>query len=262
MILIKYGGHVLDNPENNRAIIAAIADFHKSGQKVVVVHGGGPAINEELRIHNVESEMVHGYRKTTPEVMDVVQQTLCGGVLRNLTNSFIGCGVNTVGISAGDGSTLRAQKFAPLKDGVSVDIGLVGEPSSVDPTFVSLLLSNGYLPVISPVAVQSDGQPLNINGDIAAGAIAGALEASEVLFITDVAGIYRNWPDPDSIISEISQRDLLAISSTFADGMAPKVKAVLTALSSGAKRARIIDGTDISNLHSALQGQGGTVVTA
>jgi len=191
-----------------------------------------------------------------------VQQTLCGGVLRNLTNSFIGCGVNAVGISAGDGSTLRAQKFAPLKDGVSVDIGLVGEPSSVDPTFVSLLLSNGYLPVISPVAVQSDGQPLNINGDIAAGAIAGALEASEVLFITDVAGIYRNWPDPDSIISEISQRDLLAISSTFADGMAPKVKAVLTALSSGAKRARIIDGTDISNLHSALQGQGGTVVTA
>ena len=262
MILIKYGGHVLDNSENNRAIISAIADFHKSGQKVAVVHGGGPAINEELRIHGVESEMVHGYRKTTPEVMEVVQQTLSGAVLRNLTNAFIGYGVNAVGISTADGSTLRAQKFAPIKDGESVDIGLVGEPTSVDPTFVNLLLDNGYLPVISPVAVQSDGQSLNINGDIAAGAIAGALEASEVLFITDVAGIYRNWPDPESIISEISQRDLSAISETFADGMAPKVKAVLTALSSGAKRARIIDGTDISNLYSALQGQGGTVVTA
>ena len=262
MILIKYGGHVLDNPENNKAIINAIADFHKSGQRVVVVHGGGPAINEELRIHNVESEMVQGYRKTTPEVMEVVQQTLCGGVLRNLTNSFIGCGVNAVGISTGDGSTLRAHKFTPSKDGVSVDIGLVGEPSTVDPTFVNLLLDNGYLPVISPVAVQTDGRALNINGDIAAGAIAGALGASEVLFITDVAGIYRNWPDPDSIITEISQQDLAAISETFEDGMAPKVKAVLTALSSGAKRARIIDGTDIANLRAALQGQGGTVVNA
>ena len=261
MILIKYGGHVLDNPESNEEIIKTIAEFHTSGQQVVVVHGGGPAINEELRIHSIESEMVHGYRKTSPEAMEIVQQTLCGGVLRNLTNSFIGYGVNAVGISTGDGGTLRAQKFTPIEDGDAVDIGLVGEPTLVDPAFLNLLLSNGYLPIISPVAVQEDGQALNINGDIAAGAIAGALEATEILFITDVAGIYRNWPDPDSIITEITQEELAGISETFADGMAPKVKAVLTALASGARRARIIDGRDIFNLHSALQGHGGTVVT-
>jgi acetylglutamate kinase len=125
-----------------------------------------------------------------------------------------------------------------------------------------LLLNNGYFPVISPVSVQSDGQALNINADIAAGAIAGALAATEVLFITDVAGIYRNWPDETTLIDQISLAELKEIASTFSEGMAPKSKAVITALSSGAKKARIIDGKKIENLELALQGHGGTVVFA
>ena len=260
MIVIKYGGHVLESATENDRIVKAIADFHLAGGKAVVVHGGGPAIDSELKVHNIPTVMVSGYRVTTPEVMQIVQQTLSGSVLRDLTNKFIGYGVNAVGVSSGDGNTLRAHKYKPSVDGLPVDAGLVGEAERTDPSFLNLLLRNGYFPVISPVSVQSDGQALNINGDIAAGSIAGALEATEVLFITDVAGIYRNWPDETTLIDQISLAELKEIASTFSEGMAPKSKAVITALSSGAKKARIIDGRKIENLERALQGQGGTVV--
>jgi len=262
MIVIKYGGHVLESAAANSAIIAAIAQFHLSGGRVVLVHGGGPAIDAELKFHGVESTMNSGYRTTSPEAMDIVQRTLSGGVLRELTNKFIAHGVNAVGLSSGDGRTLRARKFKPSVDGNEIDIGLVGEAESADPSLLNLLLDNGYLPIISPVSVQSDGQALNINGDIATGSIAGALKASEVLFVTDVPGIYRNWPDTTSLIDEITLPELIELSPSFADGMAPKVKAVINALSSGAARARIIDGREISNLSAALKGQGGTVVHA
>ena len=262
MIVIKYGGHVLESAAENDRIVKTIADFHLAGGKAVVVHGGGPAVDAELKVHQIPTTMASGYRVTTPEVMEIVQQTLSGSVLRALTNKFIGCGVNAVGISSGDGNTLRAHKFQPIVDGKLIDAGLVGEAESTDPTFLNLLLDNGYFPVISPVSVQSDGQALNINGDIAAGSIAGALEATEVLFITDVAGIYRNWPEITSLIDEISLAELKELAPTFADGMAPKSKAVITALSSGAKRARIIDGRKIENLELALHGTGGTVVFA
>lgn len=260
MIVIKYGGHVLESAAENDRIVKTIADFHLAGGRAVVVHGGGPAVDAELKVHKIGTTMTLGYRVTTPEVMEVVQQILSGSVLRTLTNKFIGYGVNAVGISTGDGNTLRAHKYQPSVDGLLVDVGLVGEAESTDPKFLNLLLSHGYFPIISPVSVQSDGQALNINGDIAAGSIAGALEATEVLFITDVAGIYRNWPDQTSLIDQISLAELKEIAPTFSEGMAPKSKAVITALSSGAKRARIIDGRKIENLEQALQGQGGTVV--
>jgi acetylglutamate kinase len=260
MIVIKYGGHVLESAADNDAIVASLAQFHKRGGALVVVHGGGPAVDQELAIHNIPTEMASGYRVSTPEVMQIVQQTLSGSVLRNLTNQFIGHGINAVGLSTGDGGTLRARKYTPQVNGQSVDAGLVGEAETVDGTFLSLLLSNSYLPIISPVSVSKDGIAMNINGDIATGSIAGALNADEVIFITDVAGIYRNWPDPESLIAEISLSDLKELAPSFADGMAPKVKAVITALTSGANRARVIDGRSIANVESALCGEGGTVV--
>lgn len=260
MIVVKYGGHVLESAADNDAIVEVLAEFQKSGGMLVVVHGGGPAVDQELKIHNIPTTMASGYRVTTPEVMQIVQQTLSGSVLRNLTNQFIGRGVNAVGLSTGDGGTLRARIFHPVVNGQTVDAGLVGEAEKVDGTFLSLIVANGYLPVISPVSVASDGTAININGDIATGSIAGALEASEVIFITDVAGIYREWPNKDSFISEITYSELKDLAPTFADGMAPKVKAVLTALSSGARSARIIDGRNIENLKAALQGSGGTLV--
>ena len=262
MIVIKYGGHVLDHAPFDDPIIAAIARFHLEGGKVLLVHGGGPAIDAELAVHHIETTTISGYRVTTPEVMEVVQRTLSGEVLRSITNKFIAHEVNAVGLSTGDGNTLRAGRFSPTVNGEEIDIGLVGEAKSVDPTFLNLLLSHGYLPVVSPVAVQEDGTALNINGDIAAGAIAGAIDADEVLFITDVQGIFREWPDPDSFIEEIALSELQSIAATFSGGMVPKVRAVITALTSGAKRARVIDGRSAENLISAFQGRGGTVITA
>ena len=261
MIVIKYGGHVLESDAANDQIVMAISTFHKEGGEVVVVHGGGPAVDRELLVHAIPTTMSSGYRVTTPEVMEIVQQTLSGSVLRTLTNKFIACGVNAVGLSTGDGSTIRAHKYFPIVDGSPVDAGLVGEANSTDPTLLKLLISNKFMPVISPVSVQSDGQALNMNGDIAAGSIAGALSAKEVLFITDVAGIYRNWPDASTLISEISLQELMELAPTFADGMAPKVKGVISALTSGAKSARIIDGRKLENLENAFAGIGGTVVT-
>ena len=166
-----------------------------------------------------------------------------------------------MGISSGDGATIRAEKFSPKIAGTEIDLGSVGVAQSNDPTLLTLLLANGYLPIVSPVGVTSNGEALNLNGDIAAGVIAGSLEAEEVLFITDVPGIYREWPDKASLIHEIMLEELKELAPKLDGGMSPKVKAVITAIEAGAKRARIIDGTNIENLNAALNGQGGTVVT-
>ena len=261
MIVIKYGGHVLDESQTDDPIIKTIAAVHKAGRKIVVVHGGGPAINRNLEKESIEAPIMGGWRKTSAEAMQVVQSTLSGSVLRNLVNQFIAAGAQAVGLSTADGNTMRVKKFLPEIEGVKTDMGFVGEPSSVDGKFLSLIVNAGYLPILSSVATGVDGTPFNLNADIAAGAIAGALEADQVIFITDVPGIYRNWPDQESLISSISLSELSNIAHTFQDGMAPKVKAVIASLESGAKLARVIDGTNPENLLDAIAGTGGTVVS-
>jgi acetylglutamate kinase len=148
----------------------------------------------------------------------------------------------------------------PIVDGKEIDIGLVGDAVTTDPKLLKVLLDSGFLPVISPVAVSQAGQGLNLNGDLAAGAVGGALKADEVIFMTDVAGIYRNYPNVDSIIQTISASELQELQPMFAAGMIPKVKAALATLSAGAKQVRVIDGRDHQNLVKALDGEGGTVV--
>jgi acetylglutamate kinase len=261
MIVIKYGGHALPRAGEPDEILKVIADYHNAGNKVVLVHGGGPQVDAELNIHQISTEMVSGYRSTTPEVFEVVQKVLSGQVLRTLVNQLIGYGANTVGISAGDGGTIRATKMHPVVQGKSLDIGLVGDATFSDGTFLNLLLAHNYLPVVSPVGVDALGQGLNLNGDLAAGAIAGALTADEAIFMTDVAGIYRNFPDASSIISNMTADELRAMQPNFAAGMIPKSKAALAALDAGAKSARVIDGRDYKNLEEALRGNGGTVIT-
>ena len=261
MIVVKYGGHALPTASVSVENLQVIASYHQSGREIVLVHGGGPQVDAELAIHNISTEMVAGYRSTTPSVMEIVHGVLAGQVCRTLVNQLIGFGVNAVGISAGDGSTIRAKKFRPTVNGEEIDIGLVGEIDQVDPRLLSHLLEERYLPVMSPVAVTSSGQALNLNGDIAAGAIGGALKADEVIFMTDVAGIYRNYPDTSSLISKCTSSELRELLPTFSAGMLPKSKAALYALDHGAKRVRVIDGRDARNLISALDGVGGTVIT-
>jgi acetylglutamate kinase len=253
MILFKYGGHAISEGQGIDPVLILIAEQIKAGKKIVIVHGGGPAINRELEVHGVNSEMIGGLRKTTPEVFEIVQRTLCGEVQRKLVNQLIALGIDAVGMTAGDGNLTRAEISRP-------DLGLVGEVDSTNPKFLIALMELGVTPVISPVSITSDGQAVNMNADIVAGAVGGALNAESVLFSTDVAGIYRNWPDKDSLIASISVDELAEISKTFEGGMIPKAESAINAIKSGAKKAQIFDGREASQVGLALQGKSGTLV--
>jgi acetylglutamate kinase len=251
--LFKYGGHALSGNWSNDPAIIEISNAIKLGEKFVIVHGGGPQINRELEIHGIKAPMVNGVRVTSPEVMEVVQRTLSGEVLRNIVAAFIANGINAIGLSSSDGNLIRAKK-------VNADLGMVGEVDQVDPGIITKLLEGGYTPIISPVGVSTSGEILNVNADSVAGALAGALKVEEALFATDVAGIYRNWPDEDSLISQISAKELAEIKETFSEGMIPKAKAVLVAISSGAELVRIFDGRTTDSIKKGLAGLTGTVV--
>jgi acetylglutamate kinase len=251
--LFKYGGHALSGNWSNDPAIIEISKAIKDGEKFVMVHGGGPQINRELEIHGIKAPMVNGVRVTSPEVMEVVQRTLSGEVLRNIVAAFIANGINAVGLSSSDGNMIRAKKVAD-------DLGLVGEVDQIDIRIITKLLADGYTPIISPVGVSISGEILNVNADSVAGALAGALRVEEALFATDVVGIYRNWPDEGSLISKISQLELEEIKDSFAAGMIPKVAAVLTAVNSGAEKVRIFDGRTNDSISKGLSGLTGTVV--
>jgi acetylglutamate kinase len=255
MFVFKYGGHAIPEGASVDPSIEYLAGLIKSGVKMVVVHGGGPQINRELEIHGIKSEMIDGFRKTTPEVFEVVQRTLSGEVLRNLTNQFISQGINAVGISAGDGNLIRAKNEKP-------ELGLVGMVSAVNPELLKNLMAQGITPVISPIAVNSEGMALNMNADLIAGAIGGALSADAVFFSTDVSGIYRNWPDETSLIESIDSKELSSIAISFEGGMIPKAQAAINAIESGAKSVRIFDGRKVANVIAAFEGKAGTLVLA
>jgi acetylglutamate kinase len=262
MIVIKYGGNALPNVDSNDPVLEAIADAFLDGEQIVLVHGGGPQIDKALEEKNLVSEKIAGYRVTDSQVFEVVQSVLSGTVLRSIVNYLIGSEVNAVGLSAADGGLIRAEKFKPVVAGKQVDIGFVGQVAEVNPMILESLITEGYLPVISPVATDADGVGFNINADLVAGAIGGALRADCVIFLTDVDGIYRNWPDETSLIDEITIDELKQIAPSFSEGMIPKVAAAINAIDSGAFAVRITNGTDLAAVLDALDDQGGTLVSA
>ena len=263
MKVIKFGGHAMTDTSGS---FAEVIKRSLIKQPCVIVHGGGPQIDAALKTHQLDSTFVGGFRVTTPEIFAVVQQVLSGTVLREVVGHLRAHDVPAVGISGRDGGTLQASVLTTLVDGSSADLGRVGEVVHVDTALLKTLLSDGFTPVVSPIAVEFDGEVevpqhgLNVNADLAAAAIAGALDATSLIFMTDVPGIYRNWPDRDSLIPEISAEELTKIKDEFKGGMAPKVKACLDAIEKGAKYVRIIDGRDPKALDEALNGTGGTVV--
>ena len=261
MIVIKFGGHAMTDEHGNFA--KAISEAISSGVTPVVVHGGGPQIGEALKAAGIESTFVGGFRVTTPETFTVVEQVLANEVGPSVAQSLKEHGVNAVAISGRTSGTLVAKALTTLVDGTPADLGLVGVVSSVNTEAVTQLISDGMVPVISPIATSEDGSHgYNVNADLAAAAIAGALDAQWLIIMTDVEGIYRNWPDKSSLIDAISAQELQSLKGTFAEGMAPKVQACLEAIEAGAKAVRIIDGTNPSALKDALLGAGGTLVVA
>jgi len=258
MIVIKFGGHAMSDEHGSFA--KAISEAIASGVSPVVVHGGGPQIGQALEAAGISSEFVGGFRVTTPEIFDVVERVLAGEVGPAVADSLVAHGVNAVALS---GRTLVAQPLTSLVDGTAADLGLVGVVTSVNIDAILEMMASKKVPVISPIASDASGSlGFNVNADLAAAAIAGALDAQWLIIMTDVEGIYRNWPEKSSLISTISATELEALKATFAEGMAPKVQACLDAIAAGAKAVRIIDGTNPSALKSALMGEGGTLVVA
>ncbi|MFM8868660.1 MAG: acetylglutamate kinase, partial [Candidatus Nanopelagicus sp.] len=181
MIVIKYGGNALPDNNSSDPVLEAIADAFLDGEQIVLVHGGGPQIDAALAEKGLGKSKVAGYRITDAEVFEIVQSVLSGKVLRSIVNYLIGSEVNAVGLSASDGGLIRARKFKPIIDGKSVDIGYVGEVDEVNPMILETLITEGFLPVISPVATDLDGVGFNINADLVAAAVGGALRADSVI---------------------------------------------------------------------------------
>ncbi|MCH6470857.1 acetylglutamate kinase [Sinomonas terrae] len=253
-MVVKYGGNAMVNDELRRAFAEDIVFLHHVGIRPVVVHGGGPQINRMLERVGIESEFKGGLRVTTPEAMDVVRMVLTGQVGRELVGLINSHGPYAVGLSGEDAGLLRAVRTGAVVDGEEVDLGLVGEVVGVDPAAVHDILEAGRIPVISTVApevsgaddgaasYQPTGQVLNVNADTAAAAVAVALGASRLVVLTDVEGLYRNWPDKDSLVSQISASELREMLPSLESGMIPKMSACLKAVTEGVDRAAIVDG--------------------
>ena len=261
MIVVKFGGHAMKDEKGNFA--KAISAAQKAGEKVVVVHGGGPQIDAALKAKAIESTWVGGFRVTTKEIFDVVEDVLVNQVGMQVAESLNKAGIKAQAISARSLPTVVATRRKKLIDGTEVDLGFVGDVRRVNPEHLLELIEKGIVPVVAPVSSDEDlVTGLNVNADFAAAAIAASLGASALIVMTDVSGIYRNWPDRDSLIETISAPELEAIKSGFEQGMAPKVQAALDALTYGAKAVRVIDGTDPDSFAAALAGTGGTLVVA
>lgn len=261
MIVVKFGGHAMADENGNFA--AAISATLASGESVVVVHGGGPQIDEALALAGIESRFIGGFRFTTPEAFEIVERVLTQEVGVAVAATLARSGIKAKAISGRVYPTFIARKKTLLVDGTPADLGLVGDVISVDIKHVMALVAAGYVPVVAPISADEVGNGgLNINADLAAAALAGALAASVLIIMTDVAGIFRNWPNKDSLINAISADELESIKSTFTEGMAPKVQSALAAIAHGAAAVRIIDGTDPTSFAAALAGQGGTLVVA
>lgn len=241
-VVVKYGGNAMTDLALQRAFAADIVFLRLAGLRPVVVHGGGPQVTAMLGRLGVPSEFVGGYRVTTPEVMDVVGMVLVGQVQRELVGLINEHGPRAVGLSGEDAGLFTAQRRSARVEDADVDIGLVGDVTDVRPQFVRELLDGGHIPVVSTVARDADGVTHNINADTAAAALAVALDAAKLVVLTDVEGLYANWPDRDSLVAEITVDRLRTMLPTLETGMIPKMEACLRAVEGGVPRAHVIDG--------------------
>ncbi|HLT11126.1 MAG TPA: acetylglutamate kinase [Micromonosporaceae bacterium] len=241
-VVIKYGGHAMVDPEVRRAFAADLVFLRYVGLKPVVVHGGGPQITAMLDRLGISSEFRGGMRVTTAESVDVVRMVLVGQVGRELVGLINEHGPFAVGMSGEDARLFTARRRCAYVDGQPVDIGQVGDVAEVNVAALTDLIAAGRIPVISTVAPDADGVLHNLNADTAAGALAAALGARKLVVLTDVAGLYREWPDPDTLISRISAEELAELLPSLESGMIPKMEACLRAVRGGVPAAHIVDG--------------------
>jgi acetylglutamate kinase len=236
-VVIKYGGHAMDDGELAELFATDVVLMRLVGINPVVVHGGGPQITDLMRRLGKEPEFVDGRRVTDAETVDIVRMALVGKVNREIVGMINRLGSYAVGMSGEDAGLIRVDQRDPR-------LGFVGDVRSIDPTMVLRLLREELIPVIATIGVDDDGQAYNINADTVAGAIATALDAEKLVYLTDVAGVYGEWPDESSLISRVDVDELeeLIADGKASAGMIPKLESCVTALRSGVRSAHILDG--------------------
>lgn len=242
VVVVKYGGNAMVDDDLRRAFAQDMVFLRLAGIRPVVVHGGGPQITTMLGRLGMEGEFRGGLRVTTPETMDVVRMVLVGQVGRELVGLINSHGPYAVGLSGEDARLFTAARRTATVDGEQVDVGLVGDVVEVDPAAVLDLVAGGRIPVVSTVAPDVDGVVHNVNADTAAAALAEALGARKLVVLTDVEGLYTDWPDRSSLRSVIDDVALEALLPSLSSGMIPKMEACLRAVRGGVPRAHVIDG--------------------
>jgi acetylglutamate kinase len=244
IIVVKFGGNAMVSEELQRAFAEDMVYLRYAGIRPVVVHGGGPQISAMLARLGIESEFRGGYRVTTPEAMDVVRMVLTGQINRDLVSHINAHGPLAAGLSGEDAGLFTGRRRGVMIDGEEVDLGLVGDVIGVDPEAVHAQLNAGRIPVVSSIAPDVDvpGQSLNVNADAAAAALAVSLNAAKLVILTDVAGLYSDWPNRDSLVSVIDVDALRTLLPDLESGMIPKMTACLDAVEGGVAKAAIIDG--------------------
>lgn len=244
IVVVKFGGNAMVSDDLKQAFAEDIVYLHHVGLHPVVVHGGGPQISRALGAAGITSEFRGGYRVTTPEAMQVVRDVLRNEVNSELVDLLNAHGDLAVGLSGEDANLFTGRRRGAVVDGVQVDLGRVGDIVHVDPTVVHSAIEAGRIPVVSSIAPE-DGdlaRPLNVNADAAAGALAAGLTASKLIVLTDVAGLYSDWPDTSSLVTSISAAELAELMPRLESGMIPKMTACLEAVKGGVSSASIIDG--------------------
>jgi len=241
-VVIKYGGNAMIDPALQRAFAADMVFLRYAGIKPVVVHGGGPQISSMLGRLGIESEFRGGLRVTTPEAMDVVRMVLVGQVGRELVGLINEHGPFAVGLSGEDARLFTAVRRPALVDGRPVDVGQVGDVARVDTSAVDDLIAAGRIPVVATVAPDVDGVVHNVNADTAASALAVALGARKLVVLTDVPGLYTDWPDTSSLTKQIDADALAKLLPRLQSGMVPKMEACLRAVQGGVPAAHVVDG--------------------
>ncbi|MFI6286354.1 acetylglutamate kinase [Streptomyces sp. NPDC051018] len=243
IVVVKFGGNAMIDEDLKAAFAQDVVFLRQAGLKPVVVHGGGPQISAQLDLHGLESEFKAGLRVTTPEAMDVVRMVLAGRVQRELVGLLNEHGPLAVGLTGEDGHTITATRHRPTIDGERVDIGRVGEISAIDTGVIEALLDDGRIPVVSSIArAEDDGHIYNVNADTAAAALAAALGAETLMVLTDVEGLYEDWPHSDEVISRLTASQLEKLLPDLSSGMVPKMEGCLYAVRNGVNTARVIDG--------------------
>ncbi|MBL3657940.1 acetylglutamate kinase [Fulvivirga sediminis] len=245
-VLIKYGGNAMQSESLKNEIAQKIKVLHESGFEVLLVHGGGPFINKALELAGIESQFFDGQRHTSAEALVHIERALKGEVNSSLVGLLNNSGLKAVGLSGKDGKLAIAEKrwHTPIAGGEKIDLGQVGDVKSIDTELPERLLKAGYIPVLTCIASDDEGNDYNINADMFAGHMAAALGVDEYILLTDVDGLFENFPDPQSILHTMQLDDIEKMyGNIITGGMIPKLESCEIAIKGGAARATILNGT-------------------